>query len=166
MSTRRDGSLPPPAGTPLPPPSSLPPTWASGARPARPAVTVGGWLLVGGGIVLAIGAFLPWFSARGRDFTGFTHTNREPDGPMFLTLAVALAGSGIAMLLARRVLAIAILAVVLGALGLLAALVDISEVRDLTDLGLADAGPGLPVAAVGSAIALAGGVAALAKRRR
>jgi hypothetical protein len=167
MSTRRDGSLPPPAappaGTPLPPPSSLPPAWVSGSRPARPAVALGGWLLVAGGIVLAVGAFLPWFTVGGRDFTGFTRTNREPDGPLFLALAIALTGLGIALLVARRVVA---LAVVLGSLALLAALVDLSDVQDLADLGLAEAGPGLPVAAAGSAVALAGGVLVLAKRRR
>ena len=127
---------------------------------------LGGWLLVGGGIALATSAFLPWFRARGRDFTGFTRINRQPDGPLFLTLAIVLAGLGIALLAVRRVFALAILAVVLGALALLAALVNLSDVQDLADLGLADAGPGLPVAAAGSAVALAGGIVALATRRR
>ena len=77
-----------------------------------------------------------------------------------------LAGFGVTTLVARRLLPIAILAVVIASFSTLAAIVDWSNVRDAVDFVGASTGPGLPVALVGSLVALAGGIVALATRRR
>lgn len=119
--------------------------------------------------MLAIGAFLPWFSFAGDDITGFTGLDEETrDGPVFVGIGAILLGFGITTLVAKRILPIAILAVVFAAFGTLAALVDFSDVQDLKDLfgDAVESGPGLPIVLVGSLIALAGGIVALATRRR
>jgi hypothetical protein len=87
---------------------------------------------------------------------------------VFVFLGVVLGGLGIAMLAARRVLAVAIIAVVVAVFAVLAAIVDLNDVNDLH--GLLDenftVGPGLWVVLLGSLVALGGSIAALAKRRR
>jgi hypothetical protein len=126
-------------------------------------------LLIGGAVVIAIGSFLTWFTIEGEEITGFTELADETrDGPALVGFAVILAGFGITTLAARRLLPIAILAVVFASISLLVALVDYGDVVDLEDEPFltVEAGPGLPIAIVGSLIALAGGIVALAKRRR
>ena len=77
-----------------------------------------------------------------------------------------LAGFGITTLAARRLLPIAILAVVFASFALIFALVDYGDISDLEEVGLVEAGPGVPIVILGALIALAGGIVALAKRRR
>jgi hypothetical protein len=123
--------------------------------------------MIGGAVVMIIGCFLTWFTIRGVDVNGFTDLGDEDrDGPAFFGFAVILAAFGITTLAARRLLPIAILAVVLASFATIFALADYGDINDLEDLGFADGGPGLPVVIVGSLIALAGGIVALAKRRR
>jgi hypothetical protein len=123
--------------------------------------------LIGGAAVMVIGSFLTWFTINGEDITGFSELGGEDrDGPAFVTFAVILAGFGITTLLARRLLPIAILAVVFAAFALIFAFADYNDITDLEDIGLVEAGPGVPIVIVGTLIALAGGIVALAKRRR
>ena len=122
--------------------------------------------MIVGAVVITVGALLPWFEIAGESFNGFRELGGEDrDGPAFAVFAVLLAGFGITTLAAKRVLPIAILAVVIASFSALAAIVDWSDVRDAVDF-IGSAGPGLPIALVGSLLALAGGIVALATRRR
>jgi hypothetical protein len=123
--------------------------------------------MIAGAVVIVIGSFLTWFTVGDTDVTGFSDLGGEDrDGPAFVGFAVILAAFGITTLAARRLLPIAILAVVFASFALIFALADYGDVSDLEDLELAEAGPGLPVVVVGALIALAGGIVALARRRR
>jgi hypothetical protein len=123
--------------------------------------------MIAGAVVIVIGSFLTWFTIGDTDVNGFSDLGgQDRDGPAFVGFAVILAAFGITTLAARRLLPIAILAVVFASFALIFALADYGDVSDLEDLGLAEAGPGLPVVVVGALIALAGGIVALARRRR
>lgn len=182
------GSTPSPFGAPSapPPPASYgapaygapaygAPGFPVGGVPAqklpRPAVTVGAGMLVLGGVLLIVGSFITWFSILGESYTGFSSGDSgSKDGPVFLFFGVVVLAFGIVQLMARKVLAIGILAIVMSALALLAALADIGDVRDAVDLadsiGIdASSGPGLWVILIGALIALAGSIATVAKRR-
>jgi hypothetical protein len=148
-------------------PPAPPPQWPAQIAPPRPKAATAGGLLIGGAAVMVLGSFLPWFTINGEDITGFSELGGEDrDGPAFVVFAVILAGFGITTLAARRLLPIAILAVVFASFALIFALVDYGDITDLEDLGLVEAGPGVPIVIVGTLIALAGGIVALAKRRR
>ena len=194
MSTfDQDPSRPPPPpqapfGAPAaPPPSSAyPPAYNPGGqappgyapfagapvKPPRPAVTVGSLFLVVGGVLLIVGSVLNWFTIEGTKYNGFAGDGGDTkDGPVFVFFAVLLIGFGIAQLAAKRVLAVAILAVVFASFSILAALADVGNVGDAIDLAngfgiSASRGPGLWVVLLGSLVALGGGIATLSKRRR
>lgn len=161
-------SLPPPP----PPPGPVTPPVAWGARqpkPPRPRCPIGAALLVVGALVIVVGSLLPWFELLGDSYNGFQEIDDEGarDGPAFVALAVVLAGFGITTFAARRLLPIAILAVIVAAFSALTALADWVDVADtLGDVPATSVGPGLPVVVIGSLIALAGGIVALATRRR
>jgi hypothetical protein len=174
MSSPLPPPIPPPPGPPLPgqqpaivgaPP---PPGWATQIAPSRPKAPTAAGLMIAGAVVMIVGSFLTWFTIGGLDVNGFTDFGGEDrDGPAFFGFAVILAAFGITTLAARRLLPIAILAVVLASFAAIFAFADYGDVSDLEDLGFVEkAGPGLPVVIVGSLIALAGGIVALAKRRR
>jgi hypothetical protein len=123
--------------------------------------------MIGGAVLMVIGSFLTWFSIDGQDVTGFTElAGDERDGPAFVGFAVILAAFGITTLAARRLLPIAILAVVFAGFAVIFALADYSDISDLEEIGIVEAGPGVPIVIIGSLVALAGGIVALAKRRR
>ena len=135
--------------------------------PPRPKAPTAAWLLIGGAAVIVLGSFLTWFTIGGEDISGFSELGGEDrDGPAFVVFAVILAGFGITTLAARRLLPIAILAVVFASFALIFALVDYGDISDLEDVGLVEAGPGVPIVILGALIALAGGIVALARRRR
>lgn len=149
---------------------------AQPSKPPRPAVKVGSLLLIGGGAGLILGSVLPWVTVSGQSLNGFSDDSISLDGgsnggPAFVFFAVLLIGFGIAQLAARKVLAVAILAVVFASfalVGVLAEFGDVSDVIDFTDLfGLESSwGPGVPVLGLASLVGLGGGIATLAKRRR
>ena len=174
-----------PFGAPAPPPpasvyaqpGAMPPGYSPmGAvvaqKPPRPAVTVGAVLLIAGGALSILGSFLNWFSIEGENYTGFSGDGGDTkDGPVFVFLGVLALGFGVAQLMARRVLAVAILAVVFASFALLAAFADLGDVSDAMDfaeaIGIeASTGPGLWIILVGAMISLGGGIATLAKRRK
>ncbi|MGB8860818.1 MAG: hypothetical protein WCC60_16280 [Ilumatobacteraceae bacterium] len=154
------------------PPQGYAPMGAMAQKPPRPAVAVGSGLLILGGIMLIAGSFLNWFSLFGEKYTGFSGSGGDTkDGPVFVFFGVLALGFGISQLLARKVLAVGILAIVFAAFAVLAALADLSDVSDAMDLAesidaTASQGPGLWVILIGSLLALAGGIATVAKRRR
>lgn len=143
-----------------------------GAPPAtrpRPAVTVAALLLLGGGVLMAVGSFVTWFSVLGESFNGFSGGEGDDvrDGPVFLTLGLLLVVGGVLLLVMRRVLGIAIAGIVIAAAGVLAAFADLSDVLDLKDtFGVVSVGAGLYLCVIGGLVALGGGIAATAKRRR
>lgn len=142
------------------------PAWDVRKR-ARPKCRVGAVILLAGAAVITLGALLPWFELAGESFNGFSDLGGEvKDGPAFVLFAIILAGFGVATLAAGRLLPIAILAVVIASFSALAAIVDLADVMDAVDFVGASTGPGLPVALVGSLLALAGSIVALATRRR
>lgn len=187
------GSPPPPPPPPAPPygapaygatgygapaygvPSSFPmaPTTGheSGKAP-RPAVPVGSWLLLIGAVAVGIGSFLTWYTIAGTAINGFDIDSDETtNGGGLIFMAIVLAGFAITGLFARRVLAVAILAVIFGAftvLFVIGALSDGSDLKSLVDAVRQDFtwGPGLWVALGGSLVALAGSIVTLSKRRR
>ena len=99
------------------------------------------------------------------DITGEKVTN---DGPVFAFFAILAIGAGITFLAARRVLALAIVVLVFEVFALFAALADIGDMSDLKDLGGSDVttGAGLYVVLIGTLVAVAGNIVAIAKRRR
>ena len=173
------GAAPSPFAAPAPPP---PPMYSTpgypvvggvpAAKPPRPAVTVGAGMLVLGAVMIIAGSFLTWFSILGESSTGFSDgEGGTKDGPVFVFLAVVLLAFGLVQLVARKVLAVGILAIIFAAFALLAALADIGDVSDAMDLAEslevdASTGPGLWVILIGSLIAMAGAIATVAKRRR
>ena len=139
----------------------------------RPAVPVGAVLMVIGGAMAAVGSFLTWFTVEGEDFTGFSKSGSGSvkDGPYFLVFGLALLGIGIALLLARKLLALTISGIVVAALTVIFALADLGDVNDVKKLADVfdssfSTGPGLYLCVFGGLIALAGSIVATAKRRR
>ena len=167
---------------PPPPPPSGPQQWGSAAAPSQPAFPAGGWqpapppqrpavpvagaLMIAAGVLMVIGSFMPWFQLTGSSFSGMDKIGGETkDGPVFVVMGVALAAFGASLLIWRRLIAVAIVAIVIAGFGLLAAIVDYSDVRDLADVLGGSAGAGLVVVIIGAVCGVAGGIVALAKRR-
>ncbi|MGI9052570.1 MAG: hypothetical protein ACR2HQ_07980 [Ilumatobacteraceae bacterium] len=163
---------PPGSGyTPIPPPpsSSVPPhvTWGQ-TKPPPPPCPIGAWLMIAGGVVIVIGCALPWFTILDETVNGFSDFGNDEasDGYVFTVLAVIVAAFGITTLAAKRLLPIAILAVVFASFAVVGVLADLGDLADLSDVFDISIGVGLPVALIGSLAALAGGIVALATRRR
>jgi len=184
-----DDPVPTDATRPAPPPPAAqqaeaaqpfaaPPPAASAARsataiepkPPRPQVKVGAILVLVGAIVTAVAVYLPWLDSSGeaRDGTDLYLTSAGDllDGPgnIMLPIAVVLAGLGLALLLAGRVLAVAIIAVVMSVIGTVFGLGMIGIVND--DIGGGDLGIGVILQPIAPLVALAGSIVATAKRRR
>ena len=168
----------PPAGYPPAgyPPAGYPPGFGVvPVKPPRPQVKVGSILLIVGAAGLVLGCLLTWVSIEGQSFNGFSSESISIDGcenggPALSFFAVVIGGFGIAQLAARRVLAVAILAVVFASFalfGVLAEMGNVSDAIELTELFGAEAswGPGVPVMGLSALVGLAGAIATLAKRR-
>lgn len=168
------GAAPSPFAAPAPPP---PPMYSTpgypvvggvpAAKPPRPAVTVGAGMLILGGVFLIAGSFMEWFTHFGESFSGMSGPDGETrDGPVFIFLGVLVISAGLTQLIARKVLAVGIVAIVVAAISVLAALADLGDVSDQVDASVLDSsGPGLWVILIGSLIAMAGAIATVAKRR-
>ncbi len=123
--------------------------------------------MIGGGAAAIVGCFLPWFTIAGETITGFTKVGDETsDGYFFAVLGAAVLAFGITTLLAKRLLPIAIIAVVLASICVLGSVADLRDVSDLSELFDVSIGAGLPIVLIGSLAGLAGGIVALATRRR
>lgn len=161
---------PPPSSPPPPPPApygGAPGFGTAPSKPPRPKRPVAGWLMVGGAIVAIVGCALNWFSVGDYDVNGFTKTLGENnDGAAFTFFAVVIIGLGIAIVAAGRVLACAIIGIVVSAFLCLGATSDISDVNDLKTFELVSVGPGLYVVLLGGLVSLAGSIWITSIRRR
>lgn len=187
---------PPPSGAPPPPPPGYgPPPGPVGYGPPpgpadyppmpgvaplgpRPRVPIGGWLMTLGGVLAIVAAFLPWVSGGGETVTGMDDwiqqnsdelVRFEAPGTLFIVGGVILAGFGIALVAAGRVLAVAILGIVFAAIGLLVCIGVLAVVNDGQAWGPGaehNLGVGPPLAVVGTLAVLAGSIVATATRRR
>lgn len=162
----------------------------SDVRAPRPRVKVAGWLMTVGALVVVVAAFLPWASGGGETYSGLDTwyqvneaTGRsgselyrmETPGVMYIIGGVILAGFGIAILAAGRVLAVAILGIVFAAIGTLIAIGMTALVGQGVSIGGGGGsgvaaehslGMGPPIGIVGALAVLAGSIVATATRRR
>jgi hypothetical protein len=117
---------------------------------------------------MVVGTFLPWVTGDGGSASGWDLadlSNESNDAGVYVAIAVILTGLAVAMAVAGRMLAVAIIAVVIAAFATLAAIIDIGDDEGLDFLGLR-IGAGLYVILVAALVALAGSIWALAVRRR
>jgi hypothetical protein len=145
-------------------------------KPPRPRTTAAAVLMLIGGIVMIVGAALPWISDSGTDYNAFEEwtigtinnlfIEDTPPGGMFVLLGVVLIAFGIVTLAAGRVLPIMIIGIVFAAFAVLGTITHLADYVDVTDTTDASLGPGIIVTMVGSAAALAGTIAGCATRRR
>jgi hypothetical protein len=141
-------------------------------KPPRPRTTAAALLMLIGGIVMIVGAALPWISDSGDDYNAFEEwiigffAEDTPPGPMFVLLGVVLIGFGITTLAAGRLLPIMIIGIVFAAFAVLGTITHLADYVDVTDATSASLGPGIIVTMIGSAAALAGAIAGCATRRR
>jgi hypothetical protein len=132
-----------------------------------------------GALVAGVAVFLPWLSGGGETFDGTDTfvTGRsfadleivEAPGYAMLFFAAALIGLGIALYVAGRVLAVAILAIVGSAFALLMGIgmiAVVDESRDLIGTGTVSFGIGVILQPIGPTLSLAGSIWATSKRRR
>lgn len=141
----------------------------------RPRATAGGALMIAGGALAVIGVFLPWVSVDGGssingmdDFLMSDLSVVESPGIVGLIGGLIGIGLGLALVLAGRVLAVAIVGVVGAALGLLIGFGLTAIANDTKDsLSFLDAslGIGAILQPIGALVALAGAITALARRR-
>ena len=171
----------PPQATGIPPayapPGYAPYAAAAVPKPPRPPVPVGSWLLIGGAVVMIVGSALNWYTVAGTKLNGFEDTF-DPDtgrvttntGGVFVLLAILALGFGIAQLAAKRVPAVAILAVVFATFGVLGVAGELANTSDRRHFVEGSAtfsmGPGIYVVLLGALVALAGSIATLSRRRR
>lgn len=149
-------------------------------KPPRPNVRVGALLMIIGAVVTAICTALPWLKVDGANGNGFDDyfSNRDGElkilqgpGKIWIFFAVVVVGLGIALYLAGRVLAVAIIGIVFAAIGAFFVLGSITIASDNKDLASAAGNDaslqfGLYLGIVGMLVALAGAITATAKRRR
>jgi hypothetical protein len=129
--------------------------------------------MIGGAVLIVIGCILPWLSARGSSLNGFDEFialsdnpfESQTPGPMFVFFAAVMAGFGITTLAAKRLLAIMIIGIVVGAFTVLAGAAELAHYSDYAEGGRS-LGAGLPVVLAGSLATLAGAIAGCARRRR
>ncbi len=152
------------------PPPGFGPAPGFAERPKRPDAKVGGSLIVVGAVVAAIGVYLPWLTdgddtRRGTDLF-FTSDGEILDGPgqLMLAMAFVLAGLGIALFFAGRVLAVAIIAIVASSIALLIGIGMIGIASD--DILGGDVGIGAILQPIAPIASLAGSILVTARRRR
>jgi len=166
-----------------------PPGYGPGPKPPRPKAVVGGAIVLAGALLIVLGCFLPWVSGGGSSQNGFDNyycvndncisTSEDWDAPyqasdtielespgIFGVMgAVVLAAFGLTLLLAGRLPAIAILALIFAGIGVLVAsaffYVASQVVDDLPGLSI---GFGVWLQLLGPLVAVAGSIVALAQR--
>lgn len=161
----------------------------TGERPPRPRVKVAGWLMTIGSLVVIAGGILPWASGGGESFGGLDtwyQINERTDGigtelyrmenpgVMLIIGGVILAGLAITILAAGRVLAVAIIGIVLASIGTLIAIGMTALVAMGQSIGSEafeqaaehSIGVGPPLGILGTLAVLAGSIVATATRRR
>lgn len=159
----------------------------------RPKAIVGGALLVAAAVLVVIGTVLPWVTAGGNSVNGFDHyvctsssfagdicyaSEEAPSawegesadvtlsspGIFGILGALTLLGFGLPLLIAGRILPVAILGLIAASIGVLASLVFVIIVaRAADDMG-ASLGIGIWVQALGPIVGVIGGIIALVQR--
>ena len=142
-------------------------------KPPRPDVRPAAVLIIAGAIISAIAVFLPWLTAEGKTETGtgvFLTKDFElydSPGSGVLFFAAVLLGLGIALFFAGRVLAVAIIAIVVASIALIVGMGMIAIVNDTKDLiGVGSLGVGVILVTPAAGLSLAGSIWATSKRRR
>ena len=142
-------------------------------KPPRPDVRAAAALIIAGAIISAIAVFLPWLTAEGKTETGtgvFLTKDFElydSPGSGVLFFAAVLLGLGIALFFAGRVLAVAIIAIVVASIALIVGMGMIAIVNDTKDLlGVGSLGVGVILVTPAAGLSLAGSIWATSKRRR
>lgn len=183
------GSIPPPPGAvpgtyappPMQPPGYTPygqvaysPAAATVKGP-RPDVKVGGGLIVLGSILSIVAVFLPWADSGGQTFSGlddyfwidgFTFYNLDAPGVTPIVVGIVMAGLGITLIAAGRVLAVAIIAIVGAAIASVIGIAMIGLMTSFIDAQGGNIGFGVILQPIAPLLSLAGAIAATAKRRR
>ena len=133
-----------------------------------PRVVPAAALIIVGAAVMILGTFLPWVTGNGESINGWDIADlsgETNDAGVYVALGVILAGLAIAMLAAGRMLAVAIIAVVIASFAAIAAVIDVSDDGGMGAFGFS-IGAGLYIILVAAIAALAGSIWALAIRRR
>jgi hypothetical protein len=174
------------SGVPLPPPQpgELPSEYAPSAdadavvkaRVERPRVRAASVLVLIGASMVMAGAVLPWLEDNSYRLTGTrTFWGRQNNGwreviapgRFMIVLAVVVGVVGLVLLVMNRVVAVAVLGVIMSTISFFFNLACLSVVNDTQEkLQAGNIGPGVPIAIVGAAAALAGSILATARRRR
>jgi hypothetical protein len=131
-------------------------------------------LIAVGGALSVIGSFVTWFTIDGTSFTGFGSSSTDDtvkDGPVFLTMGIVLIVLAVILFVMKKVLGVAITAIVFAGLTAIFALADLGDVDDVKSVARAfdsefTTGPGLYLCLVGALVALGGSIWATAVRRR
>ncbi|MGI9646222.1 MAG: hypothetical protein ACR2O6_13030, partial [Ilumatobacteraceae bacterium] len=159
----------PPAQQPPGHPGYAPPPGYE-EKPPRPDAKVGAGLIIAGAVIMIIGVFLPWFDAGGESANGTDNfitsdlTLIEGPGYLMIGIAVIVGGLGLALFFAGRVLAVAIIAIVMAAIAEFMGLAMVGLMSDLIIDG--DLGIGVILQAIAPLASLAGAIVVTAKRRR
>ena len=109
------------------------PGWAGPpAKPPRRPVPVPAILIAVGGALSVIGSLVTWFTIDGTSFTGFGSSASDDtvkDGPVFLTMGIVLIVLAVILLALKKVLGVAITAIVFAGLTAIFALADLERRR-------------------------------------
>lgn len=142
----------------------------------RPSVLSAALLIIAGSVMVVAGAMLPWLEdstyqlSGNRTFWGRQNEGwREVNAPgrFMIVLAVVVGIVGIVLLVMNRVVAVAVLGVIMSTISFFFNLACLSVVNDTQEkLDAGTIGAGVPVAIAGAAAALVGSITATAKRRR
>ena len=141
----------------------------------RPDVKVGAIMILAGSIISIIGVFLPWASANGASANGmddyfwiddFTLYDVSAPGTVPIVMAVIMAGFGITLLLAGRVLAVAILAIIGAVIAAIVGVVMWGLMLAFSEAQGPSVGIGAIVQPIAPLLSLAGAIVATAKRRK
>lgn len=135
----------------------LPPPASATSRVSNPVV---GWVLLGAGVMLALGAFLPWVTAFGGALSK-NGLDGGSDGIITLVLGLGVAAIGFTIGMRHGLLWAPITAAVLSALAGLTAVVDMNDVSGRAGV---EVGSGLWVTAVAAFAALILAIVAMAVR--
>ena len=136
---------------------------------------VGSILIIVGALIAILGTFLPWANLGNETGTGFDFyrfrdnfdvIEFDSPGVIVLFFAAPLIGFGLALLLAGRVLAVAIIAIVVSVIAAIVGLVMIGLMGAVTEDVGGSIGFGAVLTMIGPLVALAGAITATAKRRR
>ncbi|CAN5419614.1 hypothetical protein BH23ACT3_BH23ACT3_18330 [soil metagenome] len=128
-------------------------------------------MLAAGGALAFVGTFLPWVNLSGDSLSGFDDlltsegTVLEAPGLAAVVGGVIAVALGITLVAAGRILAVAIVGIVLSAIGLLVGLGFVVIAADVASWTSGSIGIGAILQPIGPALALTGSIIATAKRR-